>query len=227
MLNAINYHSATYAAHQFEEPTSHSDVVTPNSEHEEKSVNSRQVRTMPGQDEVGPDGRQRDSLELSQEAQEILKLQARDKEVRAHEAAHAATGGAYAGSPSYSFERGPDGKTYAVGGEVSIDISAIPGDPEATLQKAQQVRAAALAPAEPSSQDLKVAQRAQALAAKARMDISEKQNEELGDASVAATGTGQGEKEQEGTAAVEPKQAETEAASGGISSGFARLSVRA
>jgi hypothetical protein len=116
---------------------------------------------------------QKDSVQLSPEAQEIRQLQSRDREVRAHEAAHAAAGGAIAGSPTYTTKRGPDGKTYVTGGEVSIDISPVKGDPEATLKKAEQVRAAALAPAQPSSQDMRVAQKAQAMAAKARADIAE------------------------------------------------------
>ncbi len=137
-----------------------------------EQTGNRQGRTLPGQDETNPDGSRADSLELSREAEEIRELQMRDAEVRAHEAAHAAAGGAYAGSPTYTFKRGPDGRTYATGGEVSINISPVQGDPQATLQKAQQVRAAALAPAEPSSQDMKVAQKAQSMAAKARMEIS-------------------------------------------------------
>ncbi len=119
-----------------------------------------------------------DRLNLSREALEIRELQMRDREVRAHEAAHAAAGGSYAGSPSYTYERGPDGRTYAVGGSVSIDMSPIQGDPQATLQKAQQIRAAALAPAQPSAQDMKVAQKAQAMAAEARNDISQEQMKE-------------------------------------------------
>lgn len=119
-----------------------------------------------------------DKVELSREAQEIRELQMRDREVRAHEAAHAAAGGSYAGSPSYTYERGADGRTYAVGGSVSIDMAPIQGDPQATLQKAQQVRAAALAPAQPSAQDLKVAQKAQAMAAAARNEMSQEQMKE-------------------------------------------------
>ncbi len=142
-----------------------------------RSRSQPQVRTEAGQKTTNPDGSQKDSLELSREAQEIRDLQLRDKEVRAHEAAHAATGGQYAGSPSYSFEKGPDGKTYATEGEVRIDISPVSGDPEATLQKANQVRAAALAPAEPSSQDMKVAQKAQLMAARARQELSSSQTD--------------------------------------------------
>lgn len=102
---------------------------------------------------------------------EIKKLENRDREVKAHEQAHAATGGQYAGSPSYEFKTGPDGQQYAVGGEVSIDISK-EKTPEATLRKMQQVRAAALAPAEPYSQDLRVASEATQKAADARAEIA-------------------------------------------------------
>lgn len=108
--------------------------------------------------------------------QEIEKLKARDQEVRAHEQAHAAVGGQYAGSPSYEFETGPDGQQYAVGGEVSIDISK-EAEPEDTLTKMQQVRAAALAPAEPSPQDFRVASEASRIAGEARVEISQQELE--------------------------------------------------
>lgn len=91
------------------------------------------------------------------EQKEIAELKARDQEVRSHEQAHASIGGRYAGAPSYSFELGPDGRKYAVAGEVQIDIAPVPGDPQATIQKMQQVKAAALAPAEPSSADRRIA----------------------------------------------------------------------
>jgi hypothetical protein len=113
----------------------------------------------------------------AQEKKEVQELKARDREVRAHEQAHAAVGGEYAGSPSYEFETGPDGQQYAVGGEVSIDISEA-SDPEETLQKMQQVRAAALAPNDPSPQDLRVAGEASRKASEARADIAEENNEE-------------------------------------------------
>ena len=106
------------------------------------------------------------------EKREIDQLKARDREVRAHEQAHAAVGGQYAGSPSYEFETGPDGQQYAVGGEVSIDISE-ESDPEDTLAKMQQVRAAALAPAEPSPQDFRVASEASRIAGEARAELSQ------------------------------------------------------
>lgn len=71
--------------------------------------------------------------------------------MRAHEHAHLAAAGSYArGGIQYEYERGPDSRSYAIGGEVDIDTSSVPNDPEATIQKAQAVRRAALAPADPS-----------------------------------------------------------------------------
>ncbi|MBM6550257.1 putative metalloprotease CJM1_0395 family protein [Marinomonas ostreistagni] len=99
---------------------------------------------------------------LTEEEQtKVDDLKARDEEVRTHEQAHAAAGGQYAGSPSYSYEQGPDGQRYVTDGEVQIDVSEIPGDPQATIDKMRQVYRAALAPAEPSGADRSVASEAQ------------------------------------------------------------------
>ncbi|MDO6425450.1 putative metalloprotease CJM1_0395 family protein [Thalassotalea sp. 1_MG-2023] len=103
----------------------------------------------------------------------IRELQNRDKEVRSHEQAHATAGGAYTGAPSYSFEVGPDGKKYAVEGEVSVDLSPIKGDPQATIAKLQKVYNAALAPANPSIQDSRVANKAAQLIAQAQSELYE------------------------------------------------------
>jgi len=108
----------------------------------------------------------------SEEEDEVQTLKERDQEVRIHEQAHAAVGGQYAGSPTYEYETGPDGKRYAVAGEVSIDVSE-EEEPEDTVQKMQIVRAAALAPAEPSTQDIKVAAEAAQKEQKAQSEISE------------------------------------------------------
>ncbi len=119
------------------------------------------------------------SSDSSDQEKVIAKLRARDLEVRAHEQAHAAAAGGLAtGGPTFTFERGPDGKQYAVGGEVSIDTSPVAGNPEATLRKAQQIRSAALAPADPSSQDRAVAASTASLEAQARSEIQEQKKEE-------------------------------------------------
>lgn len=182
MLGAVQQQSNIYSSGWAQAESRTGNVISGTDQAEtnaEGSQASANTQRQSGQKSVGPDGQQKDSVQLSKEAEEIHKLQARDREVRAHEAAHAAVGGSYAGSPSYSFQRGPDGQLYAVGGEVNIDLSPISGDPEATLQKEQQVQAAALAPAEPSAQDLKVAQRAQSLAAKARRELALQNSETL------------------------------------------------
>lgn len=141
---------------------------------------------------------------------EIAKLSRRDEEVRAHEQAHAAVGGRYAGPPSYSFERGPDGKRYAVGGEVSIESGSVADDPEATLRKMEIVLRAALAPADPSAQDLRVAAQAQALMTEARAELSELQRNEAAAAREAREAQAQAEAEREKERAEQDKSAEPE-----------------
>lgn len=112
-----------------------------------------------------------------EEKEQVAKLKQIDAKVRAHERAHAAVGGQYAGAPSYSYAKGPDGQQYAVGGEVSIDIGA-EADPEATLRKAAQVAAAALAPADPSGADRAVAAAAAQLRVQALAQIREEKRVE-------------------------------------------------
>lgn len=109
-------------------------------------------------------------LTPEQEAR-VRELQRLDAKVRAHEQAHAAVGGQYAGAPSYETTRGPDGRVYATGGHVSIDLSPVPGDPAATMQKMEVVKRAALAPAEPSAQDRSVAQKAERLRLEAQREL--------------------------------------------------------
>lgn len=110
----------------------------------------------------------------------VDELKARDREVHVHEQAHLSAAGGYATSGArFTFETGPDGKRYAVGGEVSIDTSAVPDDPEATIRKMQVVRKAALAPMNPSAADRAIAAKAGAVAAEARAELLQ-QNDEGG-----------------------------------------------
>jgi hypothetical protein len=112
--------------------------------------------------------------QLSEAEQEIVdQLQQRDREVRAHEMAHASTGGTVTGAPTYSYEVGPDGKKYAVAGEVSVDLTPVEGDPRATIVKMQKVYNAALAPVNPSIQDTRVANSAAQLIAQAQSELLE------------------------------------------------------
>ena len=134
---------------------------------------------------TGEDGQRKQQDPKQQEQQQrqeqqVQDLVERDKEVRTHEQAHQSAGGEYASSPTYQFTQGPDGKRYATGGEVQIDTSAVPGDPAATIAKMQQIRSAALAPAEPSAQDLAVARSAAASEAKARKELMAEQSAKSG-----------------------------------------------
>lgn len=113
------------------------------------------------------------SRELNaQEQAKLLKLQQRDREVKQHEQAHlAAAGSLTRGGASYSYQKGPDGNSYAVGGEVGIDVSK-ESSPEATIMKMQTVKRAALAPASPSSADRRIAAQATVKEAQARQEIA-------------------------------------------------------
>lgn len=130
---------------------------------------------------IGSPERSVSGQELTQDQlRELEQLKSRDREVRAHEMAHLAAGaGLVRGGMSFTYQNGPDGQRYAVGGEVSIDTSKVAGDPQATLQKARQIQAAAMAPANPSAQDRSVAAGAAQMAAEARMELVRMQGETL------------------------------------------------
>ncbi|MEE3622409.1 putative metalloprotease CJM1_0395 family protein [Nitrospirillum sp. BR 11752] len=127
--------------------------------------------------------------------QQVDKLKAVDRSVRAHEAAHKAAGGPYAGSETFTFTTGPDGQHYATAGEVAIDIGSVQGDPQATIAKLETVRRAALAPADPSGQDRAVAAQAEAgivaaqgEAAKQKTQPKDGQRDALSGSALAAEG---------------------------------------
>ncbi len=129
-------------------------------------------------DESGKIGTGKSEL-TEEEQREVEELEERDREVRRHEQAHKSAAGRYAsGAPSFVYEVGPDGRRYAVGGEVSIDVSPVPDDPQATIDKMQQVRRAANAPAEPSDQDRRMAAEAAQLEHQARADLAAQKSEE-------------------------------------------------
>lgn len=139
------------------------DGATSRAEQDGKSERSEPAAQVRGQ---GPG-------QLSEADQQRLRaLQQRDREVRAHEMAHVAAGGSLIRSgASFTYEAGPDGQRYAIGGEVGIDTS--PGrTPAETLAKADQIRAAALAPADPSGQDRQVAAMATRMAMQASMELA-------------------------------------------------------
>ncbi|MGI2208410.1 putative metalloprotease CJM1_0395 family protein [Shewanella baltica] len=117
----------------------------------------------------------------TQQQQQVDSLKARDSEVKAHEHAHATVGGQYAQSPSFKYEKGADGQRYATDGEVQIDVSAVGGDPLATINKMKQVYAAAMAPVDPSSADIRVAAEALQKMNEAKVKLAEERQQQIVD----------------------------------------------
>jgi len=164
-----------------ENPDAKEELFSPVEESPESNRALNDQDTRAEQNPLGQ-GRSERAFEEERQAAEdqalIRRLSARDAEVRAHEAAHSAVGGQFAGSPSFTFQRGPDGVDYAIGGEVRISIPQGGASPEATLRALEQVQAAALAPAEPSEQDRQVAAQAASQAAELRVEIQVQEQEE-------------------------------------------------
>lgn len=159
------------------------------------------------------ENRQKEQQEA--ENKQVQELKQRDSEVRAHEQSHAAIGGQYASSPKYEYERGPDGRQYAVDGEVSINISA-GSTPEETIRKMQQVKAAALAPAEPSPQDLRVAAEATLKSVEARTDIAKEKAEQASQALEQARASQPSVQNSDGLPKLEPQPPSVDETSEGI-----------
>jgi hypothetical protein len=154
---------------------------SPSSSNYYSSVGNRPERSVAANGEVKKESAEpeKKSGELSpEEANQVAKLKETDRKVRMHEAAHmAAGGGMITSGASYTYQKGPDGVSYATGGEVGIDTS--PGKtPEETISRAQRIRAAALAPADPSGQDLAVAAQATQMEQQARMEAAEQRRQE-------------------------------------------------
>ena len=115
----------------------------------------------------------RSPTELTPDALALVdRLKARDLAVRQHEQAHLAVAGGLALSgASYTYQRGPNGINYAIGGEVRIDTSA-GSTPQETIERAQRIAAAALAPADPSGPDRAIAAQARQLEQQARAELA-------------------------------------------------------
>jgi SprA-related family len=187
-LNSYN----NYSPYSPSSAYSGANSTNPTQNHSPKTAGLSDPQSAPGTTSIGnPDPEKTEnSTEPGQQASEkqtsgnekfltpeelrlVTELKQTDTEVRNHEMAHIAAGGSLITSrASFTYKRGPDGNNYAVGGEVGIDTSAIPGDPRATLEKMRQVKRSALAPASPSSQDIKVASQATARAAKASSELT-------------------------------------------------------
>lgn len=118
------------------------------------------------------------------ESMYLARLRSRDAEVRAHEQAHMSAVDGYArGGPRYNYIMGPDGRLYAVGGSIDVDLSPIPGNPEATIRKARIIRRAAIAVIDPSPADLRIASRAYQMEIEARKDLAQENREQQAESS--------------------------------------------
>ena len=175
MIASVSSSAATFLLPPSTQPNARAGEVAGAEQAEQTAQRPESSAAAPIADQqtAGPDGL------TAEERAIIAELSQTDREVRAHEQAHLAAAGGLARGVSFSYTTGPDGKQYAVGGEVSIDTSPVSGDPQATIQKAQQVRAAASAPANPSGQDRAVAAQAAAIEAAARQELAAEQQEQL------------------------------------------------
>ncbi|KJR43375.1 hypothetical protein MCHI_000727 [Candidatus Magnetoovum chiemensis] len=168
-LNTVGsvYHVLSYVTgetqrNKMSETAENKDVKDKNQENEKiKETSSSSESSETSADEKSKDVEQQ---------QAVQRLKAREREVITHEQAHRSVGGQYAGSAHYEYTRGPDGRSYISGGEVSLDMSS-EKNPEDTIRKMRQLRAAALAPAQPSPQDHAVAAKASQLETKAKAEL--------------------------------------------------------
>lgn len=123
------------------------------------------------------------SEELSRdEERQVEAMERTDREVRAHEQAHVAAGGSLAGAVQFEYQTGPDGGRYAVSGEVSIRYAPSGDDPREAIRQAEQVRRAALAPADPSPTDRSVARKATAEIQSAHAELARPEDDPEGEA---------------------------------------------
>ncbi len=122
-----------------------------------------------------------------QNLSQLQQLKLRDVEVRTHEQAHLSAAGQYArGGASYTYRKGPDGGSYAVAGKVNIDVTK-ESSPEATIPKMQTIKRAALAPANPSGADRRIASQANVKEAQARQELLQVQQDEFLDGEFSAS----------------------------------------
>ncbi|MBK9517568.1 MAG: hypothetical protein IPO09_09485 [Anaeromyxobacter sp.] len=120
----------------------------------------------------------------TEQQRQVTELRQRDAHVRQHEAAHQAAGGELTGAATFSYQVGPDGRSYAVGGEVPLQSRA-GRTPDETIAIARRVRAAALAPSDPSAADLAAA------AAATQMELRASQQKRQGQPGARAAGPGE------------------------------------
>lgn len=85
----------------------------------------------------------------------LEKFKSKDAEVKQHEESHTANGVAKS-TIKYNYQTGPDGKLYAVGGEVKLDTS-LPSDEKQAIDKLEKLASASSAPSQLSAADSQIA----------------------------------------------------------------------
>ena len=149
-------------------------VNTPSQESNQSTTPSSNTSDKDTKAQETPQKKQNPNELSEDQKRAISQLQARDSEVRAHEAAHQAAGGGMTGGASYTYQKGPDGRMYAIGGEVSISTKG-GSTPQEEMANARQVQAAAMAPANPSGQDYAVATSAKVMEMKAQQELAKEE----------------------------------------------------
>ena len=85
---------------------------------------------------------------LQQDTVDIQKLDQPGTDIGRYERSHLAVAGmAIRGGPHHEYRLGSDGRVYALGGEVSLDLNTGTGNSQKSLAKMEQVPRAALIPA--------------------------------------------------------------------------------
>ena len=93
-------------------------------------------------------------------------------------ATSAATSDTLSGGASFTYQKGPDGIMYAIGGEVPVRIQT-GSTPQESLTNLQGVVATALAPADPSPQDISIASKARVMMMKAQQELAQEIQEKI------------------------------------------------
>ena len=120
----------------------------------------------------------KDTSQLTNEEKAYLsELRGIDSKVRAHEAAHQ-SGPAAVGGANFTYTKGLDGVMYAIGGEVPVSIET-GSTPQESISNLQGVIATALAPADPSPQDLSIASRARVMMMQAQQELAQEIQEKV------------------------------------------------
>ncbi len=99
----------------------------------------------------------RPDIEVRNDDPALQRIKNIDRNVRLHENSHASADGVQTiGTARYKYAEGPDGKLYAVGGEVTVAVQSS-GKPEDNLRAARALRSSALSSDNPSPADFAAA----------------------------------------------------------------------